>query len=343
MATHDYPLIDVIIISFNNGGLLEQNFPKIRANSYPSGKIRYIIVDNASVDNSADFAHAFPDVTLLRNERNLGFGGAINRGLAVATAEYVAILKDDVVPHPDWAREIMDTFRRHPSAGIIGSTIVERSGEVETVESAGTYFIPLYCWAGHTPVAAGLDECRKGPVQTIPYVDLGGCMIRRDALRSTGGISDRYLAYYEDIDTSFRLAGSGYEVLLAPGALLYDTRITPGHRRQSQAFYAYLRERNRFYILILFYPLPRLLISLPLAIVFGAGKGLAFLANGRLDAFGGTWKGLAAWCRVLPGLLRERRQLAAIRPQVTEHIYTSQQGQRGPNILLRRLAGFWGR
>ena len=59
---------------------------------------KIIIVDNASIDDSVSrIEAAFPDVRIIRNDRNLGYGTAMNQAVAAATTPYVLQVNPDSV------------------------------------------------------------------------------------------------------------------------------------------------------------------------------------------------------------------------------------------------------
>lgn len=84
--------VSVVIVSYNTRDLLRAC---LRSLTDPVIS-EVIVVDNASRDGSADMvATEFPDVSLIRSERNLGFGAANNKGSAHATSDLVLFLNPD--------------------------------------------------------------------------------------------------------------------------------------------------------------------------------------------------------------------------------------------------------
>ena len=74
------PRATIIIVSYNTRDLLRECLASLRAHAprYP-----VVVADNASTDDSASMVgREFPEVTLLRNPQNIGFGAANNRALA---------------------------------------------------------------------------------------------------------------------------------------------------------------------------------------------------------------------------------------------------------------------
>lgn len=82
--------VSVVVVSFNTKEKLRRCLAAIE----PEHEV--IVVDNASVDGSAEMVQAeFPHVRLIVNAKNVGFGAANNQGMAVATRELVLLLNSD--------------------------------------------------------------------------------------------------------------------------------------------------------------------------------------------------------------------------------------------------------
>src|SRR6476620_7108509 len=105
--------LSVVIVNWNTREDLDACLSSLREQSHRDLEI--IVVDNGSTDGSAGMiAERFPEVTLLAETENLGFAEACNRGIAVSTAEWVALLNNDTVVRPDWARELVQAASTAP-------------------------------------------------------------------------------------------------------------------------------------------------------------------------------------------------------------------------------------
>ena len=106
----------VVIPTLNARELLAEAIASVEAQTVP---VQIIVVDNASSDGTAEMlADRFPQVTVVRNEENLGFGRAVNRGVAEAgDADIVILVNNDAVCAPDFvaqpARAVRGSSGRH--------------------------------------------------------------------------------------------------------------------------------------------------------------------------------------------------------------------------------------
>src|ERR1700745_3294491 len=95
----DKPLVSALIVSYNVKALLLKSLEALYAHA--DVPIEAVVVDNASTDGSAAaVASEFPDVVVLQQSRNLGFGRANNVGLERCQGRFVLLLNPDVTVNP---------------------------------------------------------------------------------------------------------------------------------------------------------------------------------------------------------------------------------------------------
>ncbi|MEP8590496.1 glycosyltransferase family 2 protein, partial [Enterobacter asburiae] len=86
---------------------LEEVVAAVRAQADPTTRI--IISHSGSDDPTARFAGQ-PGVEVIHSGERLFAGAARNRGLALATTDWVAFIDEDIVPAPAWYRVLLDTI-----------------------------------------------------------------------------------------------------------------------------------------------------------------------------------------------------------------------------------------
>jgi GT2 family glycosyltransferase len=101
--SHVTPSLDVVIVNWNTGPLLQACLGSIaaaRRSTFSVGRVA--VVDNASVDGSCDRLDAFDlPVVLTRNPENRGFAAACNQAAAGAVSDYLLFLNPDTALFPD--------------------------------------------------------------------------------------------------------------------------------------------------------------------------------------------------------------------------------------------------
>jgi GT2 family glycosyltransferase len=223
--------VSVVIISYNTRDWMQTCIDAIGAAS-GSLRVEVIIVDNASRDGSADFiASQFPNIRLMRNSRNVGFGRAVNQGAAVARGEYVLLLNPDGHLKPGALEALVSFAKSNPQHIIYGGRVLTPAGELDLKSCwAAPSLWSLFCSATLLstlmPRSRLFDpECMGGfhrdHVRTVDIVS--GCMflMRLADWRLMGGFDERYFVYGEDADLSLRArAQTGRTCAITPAAVM---------------------------------------------------------------------------------------------------------------------------
>jgi len=116
----------VIILNFNNQKVI---IPCLESLIKAYSKINIIIVDNASIDNSLQCIDSlkYGRLKIIKNERNLGFAKAVNKGIKLALkqgAEEVLLLNPDTLP----GRGFLEPLLTNP-AEIVGPILKFQRGD----------------------------------------------------------------------------------------------------------------------------------------------------------------------------------------------------------------------
>jgi GT2 family glycosyltransferase len=185
--------------------------------------MRLILVDNASDGGVEEWRHRFPETTVLRNERRLGYAPNLNRILEASRARYALLLNTDMVFEPDeqCVAKMVRFMDRYPDCGISGCRLYHPDG---------TYGFPARRFQTLRTIAArrlGLTRLLKQTVGTYLYGELpreavfdcdwlSGCflMVRRRAIEEVGQFDLRFRKYFEDVDLCLRMARAGWRVMM---------------------------------------------------------------------------------------------------------------------------------
>jgi GT2 family glycosyltransferase len=187
---------------------------------------RLLLIDDASPDAAvrAYFeelaARALPHVTLLANERNLGFTGTANRGFSQAAGD-VVLLNSDTIVTSGWLDALLRCAATDPCIG----TATPFSNNAEILS------FPRFCennvWpqgADPEPVRAALAESAVPTYPELP-TGVGFCLfVRRALLDAIGGFDPAFGAGYgEENDLCMRAANAGWRNVLCDDAFVLHT------------------------------------------------------------------------------------------------------------------------
>jgi GT2 family glycosyltransferase len=175
----------------------------------------------------ANVPGSVPDgVDAVHNERPLGFGANVNRGVALTTAELVLSANPDAVPEPgavDALRRFMD---EHPRCGVAGPCMRFPDGAWQP--SRRRFPTVTGTVVRRTPLRRVVPQRRHFHLDEAPPAApveadwmLGGfLLLRRSMLEQLGGFDEGYRLYGEDIDLQYRAMRSGWERWYVPAAVV---------------------------------------------------------------------------------------------------------------------------
>jgi len=220
------PLISVIIVNYNVKEYLEQALLSLqRALRKYSHEI--FVVDNASVDGSVRYIRQrFPEITLIENPENLGFGRANNIALKRVRGKFVVLINPDTVVQEDTFEKLLDFFDRQPDAGAATCKIINPDGSfsVDCRHSIPTPSIAFWKVIGlsklfpRSKIFARYNLTYLDPDETYPVPSISGSfmMIKKEVLDKVGFFDERFFMYCEDIDLCHRINQTHYRIYYVP-------------------------------------------------------------------------------------------------------------------------------
>jgi len=214
--------LSIIIVNYNVKEFLQNLIHSIEKASTKITK-EIIVIDNASDDGSVEFLkEKFPQVKLIVNQKNLGFGKANNIGLKQATGKYILLINPDTIVAEDTFEKMIQFFETNKNVGLAGCKILNPDG---TLQLACRRSFPGP-WTSFTKVTGlsllfpksklfarynltYLDENQSYEVDAIS----GSFMImRREVYKKVGGFDEQFFMYGEDLDICYRIQKAGFKV-----------------------------------------------------------------------------------------------------------------------------------
>lgn len=215
-----------------------------------------VVIDNGSTDGSGKrlFDEFQGRCVFLFSETNLGFSGGNNVGLKWAMErnfDYVLLLNNDTEVEPDFLSLMKAEFSHNPRLGAVQPMIVFLD-DPSRIWSAGGKWISTFGRAVTLGDRLPLREY-KAPKQTLDWAT--GCclLVKREALRQTGGLNEQYFAYFEDVEWSLRCRKAGFEIGFAESAKVYHAAGGSSKKEYAEGTLSprvfYYHVRNQFLLL----------------------------------------------------------------------------------------------
>lgn len=223
------------VIPLYNCLLLTQAMVRSLTATLPSGLAHEIIlVDDGSTDGTrAWLATLAPPFRVVLNERNLGYAAANNRGAALATGEFLALLNNDLLLTPGWLEPMLATHcSLGTKAGLVGNVQLDaRSG---AIDHAGIFLNHQ----GKPEHERELPFFFRRLFHSFQRVDAvtGACvLIKRSLWTKLGGFDEDYVNGCEDVDLALRVAAAGCTNAVAWGSVIHHhVSSSPGRKLRDE-------------------------------------------------------------------------------------------------------------
>ncbi len=182
--------------------------------------LKLYVVDNGSDDGTPSAVRAaFPDVCVIENGANLGFGAGHNKVLPQLSSRYHVMINPDISLEEDTVSAMAAYMEEHPEVGMMMPDVRDPDGSRQILPKHDPNW--WYMIAGRFLPAVRRAYCRAGEAMDEPteIEFCSGCfmMIRTELFQKLGGFDERYFLYMEDADLSRRVRKQA-KVVFFPGA-----------------------------------------------------------------------------------------------------------------------------
>ena len=242
--------LTICIVSWNCIDILRKCLESIL--KYAEGlKIQIIVVDNASGDNTTGIIRReFPQVELIVNGVNKGFGSANNQAVKKSKGRFILFLNPDVVITKPCFKQMIDYLETNHGVGCVGCRLINRDGSIQ--HTFYKYFpTPLteFREGMMVNVVARLlfshNTSQHDPVEVAWLV--GACMMfRREVLLELNGFDEQYFMYAEDVDLCFRLHKLGYKVFYLTDIEMFHYHGASSQKRSKRYFSTIMQRESRY-------------------------------------------------------------------------------------------------
>lgn len=238
--------VSIVITNFNGQDILACCLPEVvrYAEGCPCVD-EVVLVENGSSDGSYDYARTvFPEITIVRVEKNRGFAPGANAGFRAARNPRLLLLSNDMVP----ARGCVELLLPHLDDKTVFATTARQ------LDSQGN----LYLGASSISVKWGMPQAQWGfnlsfdqdASQPITHFGGGISLYNREYLLELGGFDEELLVpfYVEDEDLFYRAWKRGFTCTYEPRACVYHhhQHASAIVNRYDRKLRLRIERRNRF-------------------------------------------------------------------------------------------------
>ena len=235
--------VELSIITINYNGLKDTC---ALIDSIPfNDRMEVIVVDNASNNQEAEqISKRFPDVKVIKSDKNLGFAGGNNLGIKASKGKFLFLFNNDTYFEEFNVQALIDRLNSDSNIGIVCPKI-RFAWPPQPIQ-----------FAGYTPLsnitirnqAIGFGEEDHGQYETAhptPYAHGAAMLIKREALNKVGLMPECYFLYYEELDWSMMFTRAGYQIWYEPKCTIYHKESQATGQNSPLRTYYITRNRLR--------------------------------------------------------------------------------------------------
>jgi len=208
--------ITASIVTYNNEDTLENAIKSVMEYTGTSD-FRLFLIDNGSEDGTLSieerYEKIYPNITLIKNGENIGFGAGHNKVLNLVDSDYHVIINPDIELKSDVIHKICAYMNQNEDVVQVMPRVLNVSGTEQLLPKYGPTV--RYCIISKFPGFRWLRRkyTRADEVFTKPTLVefCSGCfnVVRTTVFKEEGGFDEKYFLYCEDADLSNKLMGHG--------------------------------------------------------------------------------------------------------------------------------------
>lgn len=238
--------IYIIILNWNGKKFLEKCINSVLKSTY---KVNVVVVDNASSDGSVKYLKKnYPQIAILKNKTNFGWGGGNNSGVEYALkreADAIFILNNDTEIEEKCVTNLVNELFKRREIGIVGPKIYLSVKDKRTrkISFAGGKFTKNRYFGIHVGDKQ-VDVGQFDSVKETEFTTGAAMMVKSEVFKKVGLFEERFFIYYEEGDFCMSTKKAGYKILFVPDAHVYHA--FSGTVKLNSPFQHYYTTRNHY-------------------------------------------------------------------------------------------------
>ena len=229
----------VLILSFNGKHLLFDSVSSYIENDYANYYV--LVIDNGSTDGTKEYvAKKWPNVKVLRTEKNLAHSGGFNFGLDYAfnkqNADYVLITNNDIKADKHVISELVKVAETDAKIGFVTGKVYYYD-QPNVLQTVGKYEDPIK-WNGEHIGGREIDKGQYDEISERIFIDDIYTLVKRAVYYEVGDYDTTFKFQAEEYDWQARAKAKGFKFYYTPKAKIWHKEsMTIGKNSAFKAFY----------------------------------------------------------------------------------------------------------
>jgi len=260
--------IAIIILNYNGLGDTLDCLESLNSLNRQGIDVGTFVVDYSDDKSEAQkIKKAFPLVTVIEKEHNLGFAQGNNVGIKRALQEgfdYILLLNNDTLVDRDFLINLYKFLVEHKEVGAVSPKIYFAKGHEfhknrykdDELGRVIWYVGGEIDWKNMYGSHPHVDEVDRGQFEKSQEVEyVSGCctLIRAETLNKVDLLNEDLFLYWEDTEWSLRAKSIGWRLMMYPQAIIWHKNA--GSSSSGSALQDYFLTRNRLWMGMKYAPL----------------------------------------------------------------------------------------
>ena len=242
--------VTVIMVTYNKHKYIRELILSFEHLNYKRELLDIVVIDNASADGSEEKLRAeFGDaITVIQTGANLGGAGGFNTGMRYAIEkldnDYIWLLDNDVVVHPNSLNWLMDTIKNNPNAAAAGSMILQLD-KPELISEIGAFMDWGKARVGMQNAGENFTEITDDLLQErkVEYCAAASLLKTRKSITKLGYWDDLFI-HFDDVDWCLRAPKQGMAIYCNPRSIVFHESL----QCKQATWIKYYNIRNLLYL-----------------------------------------------------------------------------------------------
>jgi GT2 family glycosyltransferase len=303
--------VAVVILNWNGRALLEKYLPSIVQNTNQELAKLYV-ADNASEDDSVSFlVKEYPQIEIIKLDKNYGFAGGYNKALASLKEEYFVLLNSDVAVAPLWIEPILERMEADKTIAAAQPKILSDRNNAffEYAGACGGFIDYLAFPFCRGRVLANTEEDKNQYDESIDVFWCSGAafFVRAELYKQVGGLDAKFFAHMEEIDFCWQLNSMGYRLICEPTSVVYHYGGATLDYNSPRKLY--LNFRNSLLMMYKNLPADRIYYTMFKRMILDGVAALQFLLKFELLNFKAVWTAHMDFYKMVSAYKMDRKEI----------------------------------
>lgn len=250
--------VTIGIANYNGAKTLEKTINSVKELKYNSYYL--ILVDDHSTDDSCEIvAKKFPDVEIIRHEKNKGVSAVRNTIIKNSKTDLVFLIDNDIILDPDCLSYLVEFISKDNQTAIVTPRIKHEKSKIIYSDGAKLHYI---CAVIHYNKNIHKDNVSETNPMEVDSGSGGMMMVKKNIAEKLNYFDETYQFGWTDGELMLRATLSGYKCFNIPQAKVYHKQKIWGIKR------SYYQLRNRWFIILITYSLRTIIVISPMLLFY---------------------------------------------------------------------------